>query len=100
MKAALCFASNLYSGHIASTIYKNTFNTKQKGWIGFPQYALQRNELPAVFEFFPSLVTIALGRTRPSPLATVLIDVEGVAPEISNTGVIVVQELLAPSHAL
>lgn len=71
----------------------------QESWIELVQYALQTNKQPAVFQSLLLSVTIVPDMTLPSPLATVFIDVERVAPGTSSTDIIVAEELPASVHA-
>lgn len=57
---------------------------------------LQTKKSPAVFQALPSYVTAALGVRRLSPLATMVIDVESVDLEASNTDVVVAEALSYP----
>lgn len=59
---------------------------------------MHTNKQPEVLQSLPSSVATTLGVTRPSPPATVVIDVERLAPEIPRTGVVVANKLPAFSH--
>lgn len=77
---------------------KDTLNTMQEGSIGFVQYALQANKLPAVFQALPSSMQTAIGAAHPLLPATIFIGVEVVVLNMSNTDVTSVKALPTPSH--
>lgn len=97
--AALRFVTYLYMNHITLTFFNNTLYTMQVGWTGSVLCTLLKNQLQAVFQSNPSPVSIALGFTRPSPSATVVILAESVAPGMFNMNVMVAEELPAFDHA-
>lgn len=62
---------------------------------GLPQYALKANKLPAVFEVLQSCVATALSVVDHSHPATIVIVVESVISEMSNTDAMVADVLPA-----
>lgn len=55
---------------------------------GFAQYVLQANKLPALFQAYPSSMADAIGVTRPSTPAKIVIYIESVVPELPNTNLL------------
>lgn len=96
---ALWFVTYLYLDHNALVVSKNTLYRMQEGSTRFVQYAPQTSKLRAVFQAVPSLVAIALDVARPSPTGTIVIDLESVGPEMTNTDIVVAEALPPSSHS-
>lgn len=82
----------------APAIYTNAHYTMKKAWTGFAQYTLQATKPPKLISFHPSSIATTLGVTcHPLP-AKVVINIEGVAPEMLKTDLLVGNYLPASSH--
>lgn len=71
----------------------------QNGWTGLAQYPFQTNKVPALFQYLPISVAIALRETRLAPSATLFIDLEFEAPEMFNADVMIAENLLSLQQA-
>lgn len=71
----------------------------QESWTRFAQYALQKNELLALFYSLLYSVAIALDVAFPLPSTIVVVGGESMVPEMSNTNALVAENLIAVSHA-
>lgn len=80
------------------SLSNDTLYTRQEGWIAYAQNALQAKKPPVVFQFLLSSATGALGVTCTSPSASVVIDVDIVALDVSTKIVLVAKKLLSYSH--
>lgn len=87
--SAIWFVSYHSFNHFALKIINNSFYIIQEGWTWFAQYRLQTNKLPALFQSHLSAAANASGVALPSPPATVVINVERVAPKMRNTDVMI-----------
>lgn len=84
LEAVFRFCIYLYLHHSALPMYTNAIYTIQECWTEYAQYALKTNKLPDKFHSLRSFAAIAPD-VASHFFSKMVIDMETVAPEISNS---------------